>query len=178
MTIFNFEALYILYISIFIEQSLEKESFTYEDEIDIANISYCGFLTTYALSKSNLDIEKTMNFISSHYPANVQEITKKTLEDMIILYPELVTLSSELIFFQKLSVVLMKYNESLLKKTHFELLEDNIDDLFSYTMYTYESLLLLDQKDYHLEETLKYIEDNKDNNIEDGIIEILQSLKL
>ncbi|MGL4393886.1 MAG: hypothetical protein ACRCS8_01490 [Brevinema sp.] len=170
---YHFDALYLLYISIFVEQSMEKESFTIEEEIEITYVSYHALLAAYAYTNSSEDKERAIAFIRSSYPSDIRDVVVDTLNDMLTLRPEMEAFATEYDSFEKLGDVLMKKNLLLLETKSFELKEENMDEFFSYTMYIYESLILLDEYEHNINKLKADIDTLELNEI---VVEIINSL--
>ncbi|MGL4388745.1 MAG: hypothetical protein ACRCTJ_05080 [Brevinema sp.] len=170
----SFDAICLLYISIFIEQSMDKESFTIEEEIEITYVTYYSLLASYAYSKSQESKAEALTFIKQNYPHDIEDIIVETLEDMITLYPEMENFAIEAESFTKLGSLLLQKNIPILEQASFELKEEDIDEFFSYTMYLYEALLLLDEYEHNFQ---KVIEDLDDLELDPSIVEIINCLK-
>lgn len=171
----EFLSLYIIYLSIFIEQTLDQDSFSDNEISAITNISIYSFLATDAFIQCDFDHSRTLAFIKNQHSQDITQIIIETLDDILSLYPELSNIPLNHKFSYKLSTLLFHYIENYFKNVNNSLSEEEYSDIFSFTMYIYETLMLLDQYEYNIEETIENLEEDDNKDI---IIEILSQIKI
>lgn len=151
-------ATYMLYNSIFIEQTLDQDIFSQEEQNSITNVAIFAYLGVSALLNSTEDMFLCQKHIKNDYPIKLQVTTLDTLQDIIALDNTIQEqLSFELPFFSKLGKNLYQQQQKLVSNYTIS----DPEEFFSITMFHFESLLLLDQYKYSIEKVLEEIEDHE-----------------
>lgn len=166
-------ASYFLYNSIFVEQKLDLDHFGQIEQLEILNISTISFLVMDVFIKNQQDVVLTQQFIKTHFPNPLITVSLDTLEDLIALDNNIHThLKHEFTYFEKLGEYYYTKNSKFFPENQYE--ARNAEDFFTFTMFCVEAMLLLDQCDYILEDSLEII---KDHEYESELAEILYHFK-
>ncbi len=147
-------ATYFLYNSIFIEQKLDSDHFGTEEKREILNIAIISFIVIRAYMENGADMIKTQNHLRAVAPKNLITLCLDTLQDISALDLDVDKhLPKELYYFDRLGK--FYYQKSQTFFHNFELV--HADEYFSLTMYTVETMLLLDQSKYDIQKAKELI---------------------
>ncbi|MGL5956483.1 MAG: hypothetical protein ACRC0X_07785 [Brevinema sp.] len=148
-------ATYFLYNAIFIEQKLDSDEFGEEERQEIINISSTSFLSIRAFINNNQDMIHTQKDIKNNYPRAFSTLYLDTLQDIIALDNNIHNyLDRELEYFSSLGKY---YYDKSQQYFHNNELSDP-ESFFSWTMFHIEAMLLLDQSNYSIEQSLVLIQ--------------------
>lgn len=162
-------ASYFLYNSIFVEQKLDLDHFGQTEQYEILNIATISFLVIDIFIKHDQDVIISQQYIKNNFPKPLITVSLDTLEDLIALDNNIRThLKKEYSYFERLGEYYYAQTKPLFSKHQFE--TQKSEEFFTLTMFCVESMLLLDQCDYSVAESIELV---KDHEYEQSLVEIL-----